>query len=257
MLQDGRRRPGGAALVVTRAALLSGQTLEAVGQVRLHTRGVPEAARRRIQATQLRRACVQVCRQHGFDVHVEGQLPTGPAVLVANHLSYIDPLVLGTLAPICPVAKGEVARWPVIGSGARSLGVLFVRRGDVASGALALRGALRALDAGVSVLGFPEGTTSAGEDVLPFRRGLFGVARIASVPVVPIAVRYPSPELCWVGDTWFLPHYLRTAMRDRTAVVLQIGAAIRPTPEASAVELAEAARASIRSMIGPLRRETP
>jgi 1-acyl-sn-glycerol-3-phosphate acyltransferase len=99
------------------------------------------------------------------------------------------------------------------------------------------------------VLGFPEGTTSLGQDVLPFRRGLFGVARIAAAPVVPIAIQYPSPELCWVGDTWFLPHYLRTAMRARTAVEVRIGEPILPDKEVPAALLAESARAAIRRVI--------
>ena len=57
---------------------------------------------------------------------------------------------------------------------------------------------------------FPEGTTSAGDCVLPFKRGIFGVARRLGVPVVPVALRYDSPSDCWIGSENFLSHYVRT-----------------------------------------------
>jgi 1-acyl-sn-glycerol-3-phosphate acyltransferase len=148
------------------------------------------------------------------------------------------------------VAKSEIESWPVLGAAARQLGILFVRRGNAHSGARALRGALRALGSGVSVLGFPEGTTTHGNDLLPFRRGLFGVAQIACVPVVPMAIRYPSPALHWVGSAWFLTHYLRTATRPETVIDVHIGSPIFPGAAASAEALARLARASIRTLIG-------
>src|SRR5207245_1003035 len=152
--------------------------------------------------------CAEVCRLHGFRFEVEGTLPSGPAVMVANHISYVDAPVLMSLQPCRPIAKAEIGHWPLIGDGARSLGVVFVRRGDPHSGAVALRQGLRALAAGVSVLGFPEGTTTTGNRLLPFRRGLFGLARLAGVPIVPIGIAYASPEVAWVGDDWFVTHYL-------------------------------------------------
>ena len=148
--------------------------------------------------------------------------------------------------------------WPILGAGAAALGVLFVQRGDAWSGARALRSALRALESGVSVLGFPEGTTSRGDDVLPFRRGLFGMAQLADVPVVPIAIHYSTAELRWFGDTWFLPHYLRTAMRPRStsSPSVSIGRAISAAQSrstASAEDLAHRARSAVRSMLWRVR----
>src|SRR5262249_45981855 len=161
-------------------------------------------------ARRMQKTCIELCAVHRFDAHIEGAIPDGPSVMVSNHLSYVDAPVLASLTPSMPVAKAEIARWPLFGAGARSLGVMLVKRGDVYSGALALRGALRTLAAGVPVLGFPEGTTTAGVgELLAFRRGLFGIARIAHVPVVPMALSYNSPEIAWVGEEWFVPHYLR------------------------------------------------
>jgi 1-acyl-sn-glycerol-3-phosphate acyltransferase len=190
---------------------------------------------------------------HGFDVRVEGALPRRPAILVSNHVSYADALVLAGLGPCTVIAKGEVRGWPMVGAGADALGIVFVRRGDALSGARALRRAMRALDTGVSVLGFPEGTTSRGADVLPFRRGLFGLAQIMGVPIVPIAICYGSSELAWTGQSWFLPHYLSTAMRPRSLVRVRVGAPVVATAARSPEDLAHHVRSTIRSLLWRMR----
>ena len=109
------------------------------------------------------------------------------------------------------IAKADVSRWPLVGTLARELGVIFVTRGDAGSGARVLQAARAALESGLRVLELPEGTTTPGGTVLPFRTGLFGVARIADVPVVPESLSLTSrpswPGLattasCRTGLTW-------------------------------------------------------
>jgi 1-acyl-sn-glycerol-3-phosphate acyltransferase len=68
---------------------------------------------------------------------------------------------------------------------------------------------------------------------LPFHRGLFGLARLARVPIVPLALSYDHPAAAWVGDTWFLPHYVRTTLRDETRALVRAGTPIAPTLPAS------------------------
>ncbi len=241
-------------LAALRLARTGGHVFESIGRYRMDAARQPERARLvQLRAERLQRIAVDLCRVHGFDVRVEGVLPSHPAILIANHVSYVDAPVLAALTPCTVIAKGEVRRWPVIGAGAAALGVLVVARGDAWSGALALRGGLRALAAGVSVLGFPAGTTSRGDDVLPFRRGLFGLARIADVPLVPIAIHYGSPELRWYGDAWFLPHYLRTAMRPSSLVQVRVGRAIAPSTLRSPEDLAHRVRSQVRSMLWRVR----
>lgn len=184
----------------------------------------------------------QMCAVHGIDVVVRGPRPPEAAVLVANHMSYIDAVAVLAHAPAMPIAKREVGEWPLLGEMMRELGVLFVERGDAMSGARVLRGALRALREGTSIFAFPEGTTTLGDRVLPFKRGVFGLARIADVPVVPITLRYESAEPCWVGDEPFLPHYLRTSARPHTRVHLTFGEPMRSDGHVSVEALAEAAR---------------
>jgi lyso-ornithine lipid O-acyltransferase len=180
------------------------------------------------RAQRLHSTLGQVVQSHQISIGIEGQWPAYPVVLIANHQSYIDPVVIGACLPIAPIAKAEVHRWPVIGSVAERLGVIFVDRRDPMSGARALRRGQAALDAGISVLAFPEGSTTAGEALLPFHLGAFGLAALSGLPVLPVAIRYSSPDLTWTGSATFLPHYLRTASRRSVSVVLRLGEPIWP-----------------------------
>lgn len=192
----------------------------------------------------LSRAFAELAWHHGMAIEVAGEPPRWPCVLVANHLSYMDPVALLSLLPARPVCKGEVGRWPLIGQVARLRGVLLVDRECPWSGARVLRRAIAELRAGGRVLVFPEGTTTRGDQVLPFRRGIFGAARLAEVPIVPVAITYADADAPWVGDETFVPHYLRTAARERLAVRVAFGAPMWPGRPAA--ELAAEARRRIQ-----------
>jgi 1-acyl-sn-glycerol-3-phosphate acyltransferase len=185
---------------------------------------------------------------HNILVGVRGALPSSPSVLVANHLGYLDPLVIASIVPCVPIAKAELGGWPLLGNTARRLGVLFVRRGNVASGARVLLAARRQLRSGIPVLAFPEGTTSRGVGVGRFLRGIFGLARLCNVPVVPIALGCP-PDLCWIGEELFLPHYLRTAARRSSSMTVSFGHPLNPQAFPDALALAEEARRRVDRML--------
>lgn len=188
-----------------RLSQVSGLILEAGHDAALSGQGSPlEVARR------LSWLAENLCAVQGLNIDVTGHVPRGPAVLVANHVGYLDPMVLCSTLPAVPIAKRELGEWPVVGAAMHALGVVMVRRGDAHDGARALRHAMRVLESGASVLVFPEGTTSRGSEVLPLRRGVFGIARRLGVPVVPAVIRYSEPLSAWVDDDWFVPHYLRT-----------------------------------------------
>jgi lyso-ornithine lipid O-acyltransferase len=209
------------------------------------TRSLPSgAAGVRARASVLHGGAGRLCRTHGFEVVVRGEVPIRPVILVANHLSYIDPVALASVVPCAAVAKGEIESWPALGATLQRLGLMFVKR-DAVSGAIVLRRALRALRAGVSVLNFPEGTTTRGDRVLAFKRGVFGLALREDVPVVPVSVRLDPPELAWVGGAHFAPHYARTLTRGRSRVELDFAPALTPRSFAHAGALAAAARHAI------------
>lgn len=142
-------------------------------------------------------------------VGVDGTAPgmTMPAgMLVANHISWLDIFVINALAPAAFVSKDEVRQWPLIGWLCERTETIFLSRGSRAA-AQRTRGTMIAqLRDGVPVTVFPEGTTTAGDRVLPFHAALFQGAIDARVPVVPLALRYVdatdnrSPAPAYDGD---------------------------------------------------------
>jgi 1-acyl-sn-glycerol-3-phosphate acyltransferase len=169
-------------------------------------------------------------------------------VIVANHLGYVEALAICSHVAATPIVKAQVRGWPLAGSILTRFAGLFVDRGDAHSGAVVLLRGLERLRRGVPIVGFPEGTTTTGTHLLPFRRGLFGLARIARVPVVPVGVRFDDPGLCWVGDAPFLTHYLRMISRPINHVHLTFGDPIDPYTAASAEQLASLAFARVAAM---------
>jgi 1-acyl-sn-glycerol-3-phosphate acyltransferase len=207
-----------------------------------------------VQARVLQRIAQEVLEVHGVAVEVLGPLPQHPALLVANHISWLDPFVIMAHAACVPVAKSEVARWPVIGPIAAASGVQFVERGSVSSGARVVRNLVRTLSAGASVLNFPEGTTTAGASILPFKPAGFRAARVACVPVVPVVVSYDCEELAWTGDASFLPHYLGLLARESCLVRLQFGSPIGAPPSITDAELSRRAQLAVAAGLQEVRR---
>jgi 1-acyl-sn-glycerol-3-phosphate acyltransferase len=184
-----------------------------------------------------------------LEVCVQGPVPDEPCVIVSNHMSYLDPLAIGQVLPLSAIAKSEIAKWPALGGALEELGIVFVERGNARSGAVTLRKAMRLLRAGVAVLVFPEGTTTFGDDVLPFSRGAFGVARLMRVPVVPATLRYESSEACWVGSASLLPHVMKLHRQNEVRAALTFGPRLDPMTFPNAASLAAATRQHIRRLV--------
>ncbi|MCA9554097.1 MAG: 1-acyl-sn-glycerol-3-phosphate acyltransferase [Myxococcales bacterium] len=187
--------------------------------------------------------------RHGVDLQVRGRLPEGACLLAANHVGYLDPLIVAAACPSLAIAKSELAGWPLLGRGMQSLGVVFVDRNSRRAGAMALRAARSVLEADVPLLNFPEGTTTRGDELLPFAPGLFGLARKLGVPVVPVGIRLPDPALAWVGQDTFVPHYVAFAARPRTAIRLSFGEALPSVAAQDTQALADLARARVAALI--------
>jgi lyso-ornithine lipid O-acyltransferase len=192
---------------------------------------------------------------HGVRPTVRGEIPKQPCLLVANHMSYFDPMVITSLCPLTAVAKREVADWPWVGEQCRRYGVLYYERDNAHSGARVLREAMRAFERGVSVLVFPEGTTTTGDRVLPFKRGSFGAALHAGVPIVPVALKYENPQAAWVGDAMFLPHYVRTVSKRYTGVSVEFLPSLHGSAEPAV--LAEQARSAIERALHGSEQQRP
>ena len=117
-------------------------------------------------------------------VSVEGGL------LVGNHISFIDIFVINALLPCAFVAKSEVGQWPLIGWLSRQTDTVFIERGSRKAAHRTHQKMRQAFDAGLRLAIFPEGTTTAGDTLLPFHGALFQSAIDAAVPVHAIALSY-------------------------------------------------------------------
>jgi 1-acyl-sn-glycerol-3-phosphate acyltransferase len=149
----------------------------------------------------------------GIRYRVEGDLPAGPALYASNHLSYLDIAIASAAAPFAFVAKREIAGWPGFGVLARIGGAIFLDRVSRVSAWDAADRMAERLAEGVSVMFFPEGTSTDGREVHRFHSTLFAPAVEAGWTVVPVAIFYQphggdetERDVCWFGDESFLPH---------------------------------------------------
>jgi 1-acyl-sn-glycerol-3-phosphate acyltransferase len=223
-------------------------SLAALGAVRMSPPREPRAA-----ADRLSTALGALAYAHDLDVRVLGERPRGPALIVANHVSYLDPVAILSVTPAIPIAKYDVAGWPLVGTIARRFGVVFVDRDDPGERAIVLRRIHDLLRAGAPVLNFPEGTTTHGAHVAPFWRGSFGIAQRLDVPVVPVALRYRDPDLAWFGQATFLPHYWRTVRQSRVEVSLTFGSPMQCRTGEAPEAMAARARGIISHMLETMR----
>jgi 1-acyl-sn-glycerol-3-phosphate acyltransferase len=119
------------------------------------------------------------------------KLVSTPYLMASNHISWLDIQVINSFKPVRFVAKSEVRGWPVFGWMAAQLGTVFIRR-DSARHARQVVDQIAAVLKIESVCIFPEGTSTAGESVLPFKPNLFESAILAKAPVIPVAIAYRS-----------------------------------------------------------------
>ena len=160
--------------------------------------------------------CRRLVRVIGVEVRVVGELPACGAV-VSNHLSYLDILLYSAVRPFVMVAKSEVRGWPLFGWLTSRAGTVYVMRGGGPSTYPRVNAATaEAYASGLPVLFFPEGTTTDGSCVLPFRRGLFHSVLNEGVPLRLAALRYSLEDVggsvedvCWWGDALLAPHLWR------------------------------------------------
>jgi 1-acyl-sn-glycerol-3-phosphate acyltransferase len=178
-------------------------------------------------AVWIHRWCRRIVRCLGIACTVGGDLPgqrcasgNGYEAVICNHLSYIDILLLSAARPFVGVAKTEVRGWPLLGWLTAQAGTVYVQRGGKPETYPAVNAAMaRAFRSGLPVLFFPEGTTTDGSEVLPFRRGLFHSVLRDSVQVRTAALSYHldgdnheatiAQHVCWWGDAAFVPHLFR------------------------------------------------
>ena len=190
-----------------------------------------------------------------------------PALILSNHVSWLDICVITALAPVVFVAKSEVAGWPVFGWLARLQRTIFInRRARHQIGAATREIAGRLLSGDVVVL-FAEGTSSDGTRVLPFRSSLVGAVHHAlgsathhtHVTVQPMSLAYVGfggvpmgrglrERVAWYGDAELVPHLLHVLWSGAVDVTVSWGEATAYDMNADRKAIARAAEKSVRGM---------
>lgn len=154
----------------------------------------------------------------GTKITVYGKEPTISGLIISNHRSYFDPLVILRNILAYPVAKKEVESWPLIGSVCKTTGVIFVHRESKNSRMETLDKINIILNKGFSILNTPEGTTHIEPTTIKFKPGAFVIAAQLGVPVIPVALDYKNTSDAWIGDDTFIPHFLRCFGKWRTEI---------------------------------------
>jgi 1-acyl-sn-glycerol-3-phosphate acyltransferase len=174
---------------------------------------LPRAKRLPARATWLHRWSRFACRVVGVRITVRGSMPHS-GLLVSNHLSYLDVIVLSSIRPCVFVAKRDVAAWPLFGWLAHAAGTIFVDREHRLASADVVDLVREAVAGGSLVVLFPEGTSSDGSTVLPFKSALLESAVQLRCPVATAAIEYAldqgsvAHDVCYWGGMTLVPHLL-------------------------------------------------
>lgn len=207
---------------------LLGLVLEAGYRLALGHRWYLRPAGRAVIQAWMRAACAVI------GLRVEYRCPPcdEPALLVANHVSWLDILVIHARATGVSVAKSDVRSWPVIGLLATLSGTRFIARNTLSGLNALMEDLAEILRQGGHVILFPEGTSTTGGEVRPFSPALFQCAISASVSVQALTLEYRregerDPLAPFVGDDAFLPHLLKILRSPRTHATVTFAPPVR------------------------------
>ena len=184
----------------------------------------------------------------GYTADVSGEIPRN-GLLFTNHLSYLDVLAIAAATPAVFVSKAEVRRWPLFGWFAALAGTVFVERERRLHVGEVNREIEAALADGALVVVFPEGTSSNGDNVLPFRTSLLEPAARGGHEISIGWLHYEladgdaRQEVCYWGDHLFFPHLLNLLGKKSVHATLRFGKFQRTTDDRK--ELAKQLRAAV------------
>ncbi|HXO19796.1 MAG TPA: lysophospholipid acyltransferase family protein [Thermoanaerobaculia bacterium] len=194
----------------------------------------------------------------GITVRVSGVAPEPPFFMVSNHLGYVDIIVLASRLRCVFLAKREVRSWPLVGLICATLGTIFIDRGQRRDIPRVLAELEAAMARGLGVVIFPEGTSTRGATVEPFKSPLLALATRLGLPVHHATLRYETPAsdppaylaVNWYGDTHFARHALGLLQVSRVEASLHLDP--EPVAETDRKLLAERLRAAILARFEPM-----
>lgn len=184
--------------------------------------------RRKAPNLNLKRAWARhILRHLNVKVKIKGNMPPaeGPWVLVGNHLSYLDiPVLVRAVPELSFLSKSEIARWPLIGQGAKAMDTIFVNRNSGRSREQARKSIMSQLRRKRSkICIFPSGTTSLGQSPR-WNRGAFEIAKSCPCQIIPFRLTYhPLEPIAYIDRDVFLSHLFQLAGLDSIDVTIEFG----------------------------------
>lgn len=175
----------------------------------------------------------KLLRVLGLRQVTDGRFHVGPVLLLANHVSWLDILVIHAACPQARfVSKADVRQWPLLGWLVGAVGTLFIERERKRDALRVVHQVAESLQRGDTVAVFPEGTTGDGRALLPFHANLLQAAISGGQPVQPVVLRYSQPGQCfsaavaWLGDTTLVANLWAVLCAQDLAVQMQVLPAI-------------------------------
>ena len=153
----------------------------------------------------------------------EGELPKDGALLISNHISWLDIIVIGQYLPVYFVAKSDISSWPIIGYLSRQGGTIFIRRGNKKSIKETTEKMIWVLKQNSNIVAFPEGTTTSGNEVLSFHASLFQPALLTKSVIQPVVIQYEGAakhQAPFIGEDDFVRHLIKMLCLDKVEVRL-------------------------------------
>lgn len=191
-------------------------------------------------------------------IEIIGTPPKPPFFLVSNHLSYVDIPAYRAVLPTVFVAKSDIESWLLAGRMVRDMGAIFINRKNRRDIPRAGKEIIEKIEAGEGVIVFPEGTSTGGEEVLPFNSSFLEFAAKNNLPVTYAAISYKTSDregkasqfVCWGEDISFVDHMLRMFRLKKFTAVITFGE--EPIMKADRKELAHELREKVKEKFVPV-----
>ncbi|MEQ1601410.1 MAG: lysophospholipid acyltransferase family protein [Methylophilaceae bacterium] len=152
--------------------------------------------------------------------------PLSKTLFIANHISWVDIHALNSQVSLRFIAKSEIKSWPVFGYLVTKANTLFIERDKRHHAARIVQVVTQSLQAGDNLCLFPEGTTTDGTEIKPFKSSLIQAALLAKASIQPVAIRYPHPDnsintaMAYAGETTMLESMQRVLQQKNPLIEL-------------------------------------
>lgn len=160
-------------------------------------------------------------------IEVFGEIPKEKCLVLPNHRSYLDIFIMQSLYPASMVGKIELLKWPVLRLGMKDFYMILVDRSNTRSRGKTMLKIRNELNAGGSIILFPEGTTYRGPLTKDFKTGTFKLAAESNLNIIPVAIEFEDKDDCWIDDDTFVAHFFRQMGKKETKVKVVFGETLK------------------------------